>query len=257
MLSLSDMSRVTLTRADSSDVQAVWVTGASSGIGAALACEAPPDAHVVGIARRPPPRGEHLRADLADPVAWSAVGDDIDARLRERPARAVLLHFAGTLEPIGPSAEADVDDYAESVLLNAASGQVLGARFLRACAREEISATVVMCSSPAATIPRAGAAQYCAGKAALEHWVRVVALEGTGRPDASVVFSVVPYGVDTPMVRAAMATPPHELPLGEVFRAAAAADRLARPQDVAREIWALVEAPPAPGSSVPVGAVPA
>jgi NAD(P)-dependent dehydrogenase (short-subunit alcohol dehydrogenase family) len=72
-----------------------------------------------------------------------------------------------------------------------------------------------------------------------------------------VVFSVVPYGVDTPMVRAAMATPAAELPLGELFRTAAAADRLARPADVAREIWALVAAPPPTGSAVPVGAVPA
>ena len=119
--------------------------------------------------------------------------------------------------------------------------------FLDACRRAEVPATIVMCSSPAATSPRAGAAQYCAGKAALEQWTRAVALEQS----EAVVFSVVPYGVDTPMVRAAMATPADELPLGELFRAAAAADRLARPQDVAREIWALVAAPPPAGSAVP------
>ncbi len=233
-------------------MQPVWITGASSGIGAALAGGAPPDARVIGVARRPPPRGEHLPADLADPAAWATVGAHVDAVLRERPARATLLHFAGALGPVGPAGAAEPGDYVRSVLLNAACGQVLGAMFLDACRRVEVPATIVMCSSPAATAPRAGAAQYCAGKAALEQWTRAVALEQS----EAVVFSVVPYGVDTPMVRAAMATPADELPLGELFRAAAAADRLARPQDVAREIWALVAAPPPAGSAVPVGAVP-
>ncbi len=235
-------------------MEPVWITGASSGIGAALAEAAPPEARVIGVARRPPPRGEHLSADLADPAAWAAVGDHVDRLLQEqRPLRATLLHFAGALGPVGPAQAADPGDYVESVLLNAASGQVLGATFLRACARWGVAATIVMCGSPAATSPRAGAAQYCAGKAALEQWTRAVALEVA---EPTVVFSVVPYGVDTPMVRAAMATPATELPLGELFRTAAAADRLARPEDVAREIWALAAAPPPSGSAVPVGAVP-
>jgi NAD(P)-dependent dehydrogenase (short-subunit alcohol dehydrogenase family) len=237
----------------------VWITGASSGIGAALARSAPPGARVVGVARRPPPCGEHLRADLADPRAWPLVGDHVDALVRdERPETAVLLHFAGALGPTGPAGSADVAAYTDSVLLNAAAGQVLGARFLRACARvkEVRRATLVMCSSPAATAPRAGAAQYCAGKAALEQWARAVAIEQSALPAPASVFSVVPYGVDTPMVREAMATPAEELPLGEVFRTAAAADRLAAPDAVAREIWALVARPPAPGAAVAVGAVP-
>jgi len=238
-------------------VQPVWITGASSGIGAALADAAPARARVIGVARRPPPRGEHLPADLADPGAWAAFGAHVDAVLRERPARATLLHFAGTLGPIGPASVTDPAEYERSVLLNAASGQVLGATFLRACRHAGVPATIVMCSSPAATSARAGAAQYCAGKAALEAWTRAVALELSGDAQGDVVFSVVPYGVDTPMVRAAMAAPATELPLGELFRAAAAADRLARPADVAGEIWALVAAPPAPGAAVAVGAVPA
>jgi len=243
-------------QAASTGVQVVLITGASSGIGAALATAAPPDARVIGVARRPPPRGEHLVADLADPRSWPRVAERVDAVVDERPERAVLLHFAGTLAPTGAVGTADVEEYTQAVLLNAASGQVLAAAFIGACARAAVPATVVMCSSPAATSPRAGAAQYCAGKAALEQWARAVALEVSDRPDAAVVFSVVPYGVDTPMVRAAMATPADELPLGEVFRAAASADRLALPEDVAREIWALVDAPPSPGAAVAVGAVP-
>jgi NAD(P)-dependent dehydrogenase (short-subunit alcohol dehydrogenase family) len=232
----------------------VWITGASSGIGAALARSAPAGARVVGVSRRPPPIGEHLPADLADPQAWATVGRHMDAQLSLRPASALLLHFAGALEPIGPADRAEHAAYASGVLLNSAAGQVLGVSFLHAARRHDVPATVVMCSSPAATAARAGASQYCAGKAALEQWARAVALEERERP--ATVFSVVPYGVDTPMVRGAMAASAEELPLGEVFRAAAAADRLADPESVALEIWALVARPPDPGSAVPVGAVP-
>ena len=232
-----------------------WITGASSGIGAALAESAPEGARVIGIARRPPPRGEHLVADLADPRAWAAVADQMDRVLRsQRAAATVLLHFAGALGPVGPAGSTDDDAYTNAVLLNSAAGQVLGARFLRACRRDDVPATLVMCSSPAASHPRAGAAQYGAGKAALEHWTRAVAIESS--PRGVTAFSVVPYGVDTPMVREAMAAPAEDLPLGEVFRAAAAADRLAAPESVAREIWGLVARPPVPGSAVAVGAVP-
>jgi NAD(P)-dependent dehydrogenase (short-subunit alcohol dehydrogenase family) len=239
-------------------VDIVWITGASSGMGAALAEHAPSGARVIGVSRRPPPRGEHLPADLADPQAWRGVGAQLQATLaRERPSTAALLHMAGALDPFGAAETVAEADLERSVLLNAAAGQMLGASFLRACARENVRPTVVMCSSPAASAPRPGAAQYCAGKAALEMWARTVALEQADRPDPAVVFAVVPYGVDTPMVRAAMDAPSAQLPMGEMFRAAAAEGRLARPEDVAQEIWALVAAPPAPGEAVAVGAVPA
>jgi hypothetical protein len=70
------------------------------------------------------------------------------------------------------------------------------------------------------------------------------------------VFSVVPYGVDTPMVRAAMEEPADTLPLGQFFREAAAAGRLADPVTTAREIWALVDGVVEQGAAAPVGAVP-
>jgi hypothetical protein len=70
------------------------------------------------------------------------------------------------------------------------------------------------------------------------------------------VFSVVPYGVDTPLLRQTMEAPAEDVPLGELFRAAAAEGRLADPDATAREIWQLVAQPAEPGSAVPVGAVP-
>lgn len=235
----------------------VWVTGASSGIGAALTAQAPAEALTIGVSRRPPAHGIHLPADLSDPASWSEVCRAVEATLDEqRPRRAILHHFAGTMAPIGPAATVELEAYRDAVLLNSASGQVLGAHFLASCAKREIPATVVFCSSPAARSPRVGASQYCAGKAALEHWIEAVALEQEHSACPAKLLTAIPYGVDTAMVREAMQAPAGQLPLGEHFRAAAATGGLATPASVAREIWEATDGDLASGAAFAVGAVP-
>jgi NAD(P)-dependent dehydrogenase (short-subunit alcohol dehydrogenase family) len=231
------------------------ITGASSGIGAALTQTAPPDVDaLVGVCRRPPPRGRHHATDLGDPASWAPLLGAIEAAVAQGPSAAVLLHFAGTMEPTGSVVAVTPDDVAGALTLNAVAGPVLGAGFLQACAAAGVPATVVLCSSPAASAARPGAAHYCAGKAALETWARVAAQELQLAGSSARVLAVVPWGVDTPMVRAAMAAGP-DLPLAEVFRTRAARGELADPLDTAREIWALVDGDAEPVTAV--GAVPA
>jgi NAD(P)-dependent dehydrogenase (short-subunit alcohol dehydrogenase family) len=236
----------------------IWITGASSGIGAGLAQLAPEGTRVIGISRRPGANSEHLAADLGDPANWDTVTREIESMLdAERPGKAIFLHFAGVIGPIGPTRSVDLDEYRSSVLLNSASGQVLGAAFIAACAKREIPATVVMCSSPGAHTAHEGIAPYGAGKVAQEHWARAAALALGGNTAQGNIFSVIPWGVDTAMVREAMGSPSEVLPLGEMFRTAAAEDRLADPLDVAREIWGLVSSSETePGAAIDVGAVP-
>ncbi|MGE0066827.1 MAG: SDR family NAD(P)-dependent oxidoreductase [Solirubrobacterales bacterium] len=236
----------------------IWITGASSGIGACLAQLAPEGSRTIGISRRPSAHGEHLAADLADPSSWELVRGEVESVLdAERPRAATFLHFAGATAPIGPAEAVDLDEYRASILLNSASGQILGAAFLSACAKRQIAATLVICSSPGARTAQEGLAPYCAGKAALEHWTRGAALSLGSGPAEARLFSVVPWGVDTAMVREAMEISSELLPLGARFRAAAAENRLADPLDVAREIWDLVHSGEVePGAAIDVGAVP-
>jgi benzil reductase ((S)-benzoin forming) len=238
--------------------QVVWVTGASSGIGAELVRLAPAESRIVGISRRPPPAGDHLATDLSDPSGWEVVRRAIESTLdAEAPPEAIFLHFAGAIGPAGPVDSLDFEENLSSVLLNSASGQVLGTAFLSACARRGIASTVVMCSGPGARVAREGIAQYCAGKAAIEHWTRVAALDQAGAAIPARVFSVVPYGVDTEMARELMEAPSEVLPLGDVFRAAAAKGGLVRPETVAQEIWDLISSDRVEqGEAVEVGAVP-
>ncbi|HWH95296.1 MAG TPA: SDR family NAD(P)-dependent oxidoreductase [Baekduia sp.] len=233
----------------------IWISGASSGIGAALAASAPASARVIGISRRPSVAGaEHVGADLADPASWPAVGSEFEAVLSSGEVqRAAFLHFAGIGSPYGHALGAPLDEYRRSVLLNAACGQVLGQAFLALCERHAVTPTLVQCSSPAAIEPMAGMTHYGPGKRAIEHWLAAIALE---RPQVA-AFAVVPWAVDTPMLRGGMAAPPDEHPLAPQLNELAARGDLATPEDTAQEIWALVEAGVAPGSVHDVGAVPA
>jgi len=231
---------------------AVWISGASSGIGAALARSVPyDDARVLGISRRRPAVGEHLAADLADVDSWTEVCQTFEAVLSDDPPqRAVLLHFSGNGAPHGPIVEADPHEYARSVILGAA-GQVLGQAFLRACRHHGVPAVAVICSSPGALEPHRGMAHYGAGKSALLYWTAVARAE---QPD-SVILAVIPWATDTPMLREAMEQPVETNPVSGMVRAAYDKGDVATPDAVAAEIWTSVLAG-APVSPLHVGVVP-
>jgi benzil reductase ((S)-benzoin forming) len=234
----------------------IWISGASSGIGAALAESVPyRDARLFGISRRPPAVGEHIEADLSQPATWPRIAAHFEEVLGRRDASsAVFLHMSGIGTPAGPAADTELEAYTAAVLLNSASGQVLGKAFLTACQRNGTRATLVLCSSPAAASAVFGVSHYSAGKAALQYWAAATATEVEGWAK---VFSVVPFAVDTPMVRETIALPPGVTPIGDKLRQAAQRGELATPEATAAEIWGLALDATTHGTAVPVGAVPA
>lgn len=236
----------------------IWVTGASSGIGAAFVDAIPTaDSRVIGVSRRPHPAAEHFAADLSDPAIWPAVEASFtDGMASGSGERVLFFHCAGVVDPAGPMGSLYPADYTRAVLLNAASGQVLGRSFLSAAQRAGVAATLVVCSSPSAHKSLPGMTHYCAGKAALEQWTRVAAAELGDDPGAPQIFSIVPYAVDTAMVRESMERTAEELPISEHFRKAAANEALATPKQVAAEIWSAIERGVGGGEAIPVGAVP-
>jgi benzil reductase ((S)-benzoin forming) len=235
---------------------AVWISGASSGIGAALAASVPyADARVIGISRRAPAACEHVEADLSDPAAWPRIAAHFEDVLASGDVSdAVFVHMSGIGEPSAAIADADPAAYTAAVLLNSASGQVLGQAFLSACRRAGVQATLCLCGSPAAANPAPRASHYGAGKSALQYWAAAAALETDGWAK---IFSVVPFAVDTPMVRKSMADLPPGHPIGEHLRSAAESGRLATAEATAAQIWALATDTTTHGEAVPVGAVPA
>lgn len=222
------------------DGEAIWISGASSGIGAALLASIPAEAtHVTGISRRESDAPEHIAADLAGPAEWDKVRASFDELLEPGLPRATFLHFAGVGRPHGAAAEVDPAEYERGVLLNGASGMVLGQYFLRACKAAGIPCRIVLCSSPAALQPLFGMSHYNASKTAYDRWAECVRLETT--PEEALVFTVVPWSVDTPMLRGVMDLPPEVDPLGAELKGMAAKGELAKPEDVADEVWSLLD----------------
>ena len=64
----------------------VWITGATSGIGEALARTCPwPDTEIISISRREHPDHETVLFDLTDMDSWDAVGDHLTEVLADLP----------------------------------------------------------------------------------------------------------------------------------------------------------------------------
>lgn len=218
------------------------ITGASSGIGAALAAEASRASHTVATVSRRPGPGEHLACDLADPASWPEMASWV-AELVARRAwdRITFIHNAGTLDPMGFAGEVDIEAYTKNVLLNSASAQVLGSAFIEAVGSTGMTAMLMVISSGAGKTPYPGWSSYCAGKAATDMWVRVVGMEQTERGQAVSVLSMAPGVVATEMqanIRRQEAT---AFPNVERFQEMHAGGQLADPADVAATIFELAQ----------------
>lgn len=138
------------------------------------------------------------------------------------------------------------------MLVNGPVGLILAKAFLTAAEHAGTEATVVLCSSPAASEPLPGMSAYGSGKLAIRYWVGAVAAEGFGR-----ILGVVPWAVDTPMLRDAISNADELMPVQRTLREAAARGELASPTRTAEEIWAVVRGEHPSGAIVNVGAVPA
>jgi NADP-dependent 3-hydroxy acid dehydrogenase YdfG len=222
----------------------VWISGASAGLGAALAATIPfESAELVDISRRGgTPGAHHLAVDLAEPESWPVVAKDFRQRIEAGDREVVVfIHNAGTLTPLGSADHVDTEQYTRNVLLNSAAAQVLGQSFLSAVSGRNCEQHLIMLSSGAASRPHEGESSYCAGKAAIDQWVRTVGLEQQRRSPGCRVIAIAPGSVDTDLQAELRAADSTEVPVSDRFREMQALGKLAKPDTVARIIWSLLD----------------
>lgn len=226
----------------------VWITGATQGIGQALARTVPhPGARIINVSRRVHPDIETVVADLTNPESW----DEVSRHLADEMAafhgeRAIFIHNANYPGSAGFVGELDPSDYRHQVLANSAASLVLGDAFVRAC-RPGYESGLVMISSGAAESPVQGRAAYGAAKAGMEQWVRTVRAERTARGFGPWAVAIRPGFVVTDSLRAKYvdsAQDPGAFPGGAALARAIADGRGQSPEECARSIWALL--PPEP-----------
>lgn len=220
----------------------VWISGASSGIGAALAASVPWEgARVVDISRRGADGLEHVGADLADPSSWGRVASAFEEGLSGFGGGvAVFVHAAGTLDPVGFAADVGAGAYERNVILNSAAAQALGRAFVAAAAGRPGRRHLVMLTSGAARSVYPGWSSYGAGKAAIDHWVRHVGAEQEIRGGVRIV-AVAPGTVDTAMQSRIRETPEDSFPQRQRFLDLHRDGKLTDPARVASRIWSLLE----------------
>jgi NAD(P)-dependent dehydrogenase (short-subunit alcohol dehydrogenase family) len=221
----------------------VWIAGASGGIGQALAHTVPwPGARVIGINRNPSGEGiEHLKADLADPSTWPVIGASFHRELQHFDGRhVVFVYSAGTLDPLGFAAEVDSPAYQHNVLVNSAAPQVLGQQFLAAARALDVRRHLIMLTSGAAKSVYPGWTSYGASKAAVDQWVRNAGAEQDRRGGVQ-VWSIAPGTVDTGMQKQLRDTTEERFPNRQKFLDLHERGELSDPQEVAVQIWKLID----------------
>ena len=231
---------------------AAIITGASRGIGAAVAQRLATTGTAVTITAR---SMAGLRA-VADsitasggsvlPVAADAgVPEDCQRVVAETEARwggvDALVNNAGTVEPVGSIAQADVAAWRRALTVNLFGPFTMTRYALKALRRS--GGRVVNISSGAAERAIWGASAYCTAKAGLNHFTRVLAAE----EPAIVAVALRPGMVDTQMQAVIRQQGPPAMPSAEVafYRDAHRNGQLLAPEVPAAAIaWLARFAPP-------------
>lgn len=157
------------------------VTGAASGIGQGCAAELQAlGAHVVAT--------DLVDLDVTKEADWERV-------LHEMPQLDILVHSAG-ISQATPLSETPLEEWRRVLAVNLDGAFLAVKHALRAMIPKR-AGSIVLIGSASGVKPAAGAAAYCASKAALRMLARTAALEA--KPHNIRVNTVSPAGVVTPM----------------------------------------------------------
>lgn len=196
----------------------VWITGATSGIGEALARTCPwPKTRIISVSRREHPEYETVHFDLTDPTTWDAVGEHLKEELATfRGQRALFVHnalyFWGSRAFVG---QGDTENHRVEITANVVAPLVLGDLFIRAsepAVDAGVDVGLVQISSASARIAYPGLAIYGAAKASMEQWVRAVRKERSHEGKGPWVTAIRPGFVNTPAARRDAELPPGTYP---------------------------------------------
>jgi benzil reductase ((S)-benzoin forming) len=193
-----------------------YITGTSRGIGKSLAENLleNPSNQVIGISRNKSiehPNYHHAHLDLTDATAVAAFQFELHAHAE----KIYLINNAGTLGFIKPVGQLESTAIIQNYTVNLIAPTLLTNAFMKCYATTDAEKVIVNISSGAGKTPIDGWAVYCASKAGIDMFSRVVNAEQTVKATAPLenihqpfhIFSIAPGVVNTAMQDAIRTTP--------------------------------------------------
>lgn len=222
-----------------------FITGTSRGIGKSIAEKLleREDNHVIGIARNlsiTHERYEHFDIDLGDEKQVN----DWKFPLLFHAKKIVLINNAGIVGPGKYAGRMEDDLITRAYHVNLVAPTLLANKFLKTYHDHQASQIILNISSGAGKNPIDGWSVYCATKAGLDMFTRVVSeeLKISGRTNTH-IFSVAPGIVDTAMQDDIRSSNTLDFSQVQRFIEYKKSDQLAHPDLVAAKYLAILELP--------------
>ena len=226
-----------------------YITGTSRGIGKAFAehlLENPAN-NVIGISRQRTiehPNYRHFHLDLTDAAAIAAFRFE----LHSSPKKIYLINNAGDLGFIKPIGKLTADIIIKNYTLNLIAPSVLTNAFIECYDSTDAEKVIVNISSGAGKRPIDGWAMYCASKAGMDMFSKVVDAEQKIRathPQENIhngfkIFSIEPGVVNTKMQTDIRSASKEDFSRLEDFIGYKVNDQLSDPDDVSKKFIKLL-----------------
>lgn len=188
------------------------ITGTSRGIGEAIAASVLGEGRtVIEVARHANPELEAMAKkkggkvfffhfDLSETEKIDGLLDEIFELINLADSEALyLVNNAGVLGPVGRTETASTDEVDYHLKVNLLAPMRLSSGFIARTTDFAGRKVVLNVSSGAAQQPYFGWSSYCAGKAGLEMFTRVVGTEQEEQDNPVVIYAMAPGIVDTAM----------------------------------------------------------
>ena len=150
----------------------------------------------------------------------------------------ILVNNAGVIEPIGMAWKVEAQEWIRAITVNLGGVYLCSRAFVQRLLRdkelERRSAKIINVSTGAAQRVQPGCSAYCASKAGIDHFTRVLAAELEGHGIS--VNTVYPGMVDTQMMERLRSADPERFPESDRFNAMYTQGGLRHPSEVAQLI---------------------
>lgn len=225
-------------------MKAFIITGVSKGIGLELAKQLISEGHfVVGIARTESELDgmKFIQADLSITENLESIMNEIIESAPQNIGSFTLINNAGMVDPIGLIGVVSAEEMTKAIAVNLTAPMIISNTFISKLKGFEGSKRIVNISSGAGRNAYEGWGTYCATKAGLDHFSRVVALEQLNAKHPVEIVSIAPGIIDTGMQEAIRASNEEAFPLLERFIDYKEQGLLSSPEQTAQKLISFIE----------------